>query len=459
MQARSFTMLFLCFQGVLALILLSAGAGASSDSAGSFASGVIFTMFAIAALFVQPMRGVNALSSEITGNTIEMMVLTRLSAWRIVFGKWIAIVSQTGLILITIIPYLILRYFFGGMVLLGELVFLALMFLTSMSFTAVMVGLSGNSTKFVRLLPILAFIFLMNVVPALLFRRGFNDFMSFCTLSDTDSILTVISYVCFVSYIGWCALSHGTSVIAPVAENHTTIRRLIALGLALVTAAIGFHGDAEPEVLAIIFAVILAPVVITSLTEPSILLPPMCKPFLQRGPLGRLSAFFLLPGWPAGVFYSGLMLLVSAAGLAIASSPVRQGDWMDPEVLIGGLACIGGVLLPALLAALFSKQESRRFTNFMVFLLVTVLFAVIPAILTSINDHERLLWLFVWDPLIFIPMLDMSEFSRPDLLTTVIAVVSIIFVILAIVAINAFRKYRDVIREAESQLASSPSAP
>ena len=159
MRARSFTVLFLVFQGVLAFILLTASAVTSSDHSGSFASEVIFSLFAGAALFIQPMRGINALSSEITGNTIEMMVLTRLSAWRIVFGKWIAIVSQTALILVTIIPYLILRYFFGGMILAGELVFLALMFLTSMSLTAVMVGLSGNSTKLVRLFPILGIIF------------------------------------------------------------------------------------------------------------------------------------------------------------------------------------------------------------------------------------------------------------------------------------------------------------
>ncbi|HEX7262242.1 MAG TPA: hypothetical protein VF258_10545, partial [Luteolibacter sp.] len=132
MRARGFTMLFITFQGLLAFILLTASAVSESDSAGSFASGVIFTLFAGAALLVQPMRGMNALSVEIIGNTIEMMVLTRLSAWRIVFGKWIAIVSQTALILITIIPYLILRYFFGGMVLMGELVFLSLIFLTSM---------------------------------------------------------------------------------------------------------------------------------------------------------------------------------------------------------------------------------------------------------------------------------------------------------------------------------------
>ena len=200
MRARSFTVLFLVFQGLLALILLTAGSAASSDAAGSFASGVIFSMFAGAALFIQPMRGVNALSSEISDNTIEMMVLTRLSAWRIVFGKWIAIVSQTALILVTIIPYLILRYFFGGMILAGEMVFLGLMFLTSMALTAIMVGLSGNSTKLVRMLPFLGFIFAVNTVPSYLFRDGFKSFMNFCALSDSESRLAIAALLYIMSW-------------------------------------------------------------------------------------------------------------------------------------------------------------------------------------------------------------------------------------------------------------------
>jgi ABC-type transport system involved in multi-copper enzyme maturation permease subunit len=128
MRARGFIVLFLAFQGVLAFMLLTVSINSSDNSAGATASGMIFALFGIASLMVQPMRGVNALSGEITGNTIEMMALTRLTASRIVFGKWFAIVSQTALILITIIPYLILRYFLGGMVLVGELVFLTLMF-------------------------------------------------------------------------------------------------------------------------------------------------------------------------------------------------------------------------------------------------------------------------------------------------------------------------------------------
>ena len=151
MRARGFTMLFLIFQGLLAFILLSAGAASTSDNAGSFASGIIFTLFAVAVLVIQPMRGVNAL---VLGNHRQhhrndgahppqrvAHRLRKMDRHR---------QPDPRCILITIIPYLILRYFFGGMILLGEMVFLTLIFLTSMALTAVMVGLSGNSTKILR---------------------------------------------------------------------------------------------------------------------------------------------------------------------------------------------------------------------------------------------------------------------------------------------------------------------
>jgi ABC-type transport system involved in multi-copper enzyme maturation permease subunit len=458
LRARSFTMLFLIFQILLGFILLSSSAASSMDSAGSFASGVIFTMFGIAALFIQPMRGVTALSSEITGNTIEMMALTRLSASRIVLGKWIAIVSQTALILITIIPYLILRYFFGGMILLGELVFLSLIFLTSMALTAVMVGMSGTNAKLARILPVIGFIFMLQIIPAVLFRGGFNNFMSFCTLSDWESRVGILSYLCFITYLGWCALSHGISIIAPAAENHSTLRRLIALGLTCVAVAVGFHPSVDAHVPLLIFGIILAPAVITALTEPSNLLPPIYTPFLKRGLPGRLAAAFLLPGWPAGVFYSTLLLAVSTAGFLATARPAISPSEMT-EIAIYTLAIVGGILLPALLAANFSKQESKRFTNFLVFLLASVILTIIPAIFANINNHENYLWLFIWNPPIFITMADESGFDKSQLLNAVMVVDGIILSLLLATAFIAFRGYREIIEEAERGLAHSTPAP
>jgi hypothetical protein len=457
MRARGFTVLFLVFQGLLAFILLSATAATGSDSGGSFASEVIFFLFAGAALFIQPMRGVSALASEITGNTIEMMVLTRLSAWRIVFGKWIAIVSQTALILVTIIPYLILRYFFGGMILAGELVFLALIFLTSMALTAVMVGLSGNSTKLVRMFPILGIIFAVNVVPGYIFRGGFNNFMSFCTLSDGESRLVIGSYVAFIAYIGWCALSHGTSVIAPFAENHSTLRRLVALGLTCIAAAIGFHDKVDPNVLLLVFGIILTPAVVIAVTERSILLPPVCKPFLKRGLPGRVASIVLLPGWPAGAFYTALLLAISAAGIAIASSS-RSLASFQLEMAIASLSILGGVLLAALLAANFTKQEDKRFTNFMVFLLLSILLAVIPMIFASVNNRDKLLWFFIWNPPVGVFMTVGRTFDKDKVLAAVAIVDAIILFALLVTAAFASRGYRRVFDEAEAEL-SNPAVP
>ncbi|MES2923171.1 MAG: hypothetical protein V4819_16565 [Verrucomicrobiota bacterium] len=457
MRARSFTLLFLGFQGLLALILLTAGAAASSDEAGSFASGVIFTMFAGAALFIQPMRGVNALSSEISSNTIEMMVLTRLSAWRIVFGKWIAIVSQTALILVTIIPYLILRYFFGGMILAGEMVFLCLIFLTSMTLTAIMVGLSGNSTKLVRMLPVVGFVLMAGTVPDYLSHGGFKSLMNYCTLSDGESRMVIAAYVVFIIYIGWCALSHGTSVIAPAAENHSTLRRGIALGLVGITAVAGLHDGVNPQVLVLIFGIILVPAVVTALTEPSVLLPPICKPFLRRGLTGRMAGIILLPGWPAGVFFATLVLSISIAGIRIADGSNPHPDLL-PETAIGALGCLGGILFAALLSAVFTKQESKRFTHFMVFLLVSILLAVIPMILTSINNHEKYLWFFIWNPPVSLFMAVSNGFVKSEVLAAVMIVDAIILLMLLVTAGSAFRGYRQIIEEAEAGLAT-PALP
>ncbi len=452
MRARSFTLLFLVFQILLGTILLTASAVSSSDSAGSFASGVIFTMFAIAALFIQPMRGITALSTEITGNTIEMMVLTRLNASRIVFGKWIAIVSQTGLILITIIPYLILRYFFGGMILLGELVFLALIFLSSMSLTAIMVGFSGTNAKLIRSIPILGVVVLINVIPSLLFRGGFNTFMTACTMSDWDSLLGVVAYICFIAYLGWCALSHGISSIAPAAENHSTLRRLIALGLVCITAAIGFFYKVDAHIPPIMFAIILLPATLTALTEPSFLLPPVYKPFLKRGLIGRIASVFLLPGWPTGVIYTTLLIVISVMGIAGTSTRTPAGVIND-EYWTVSLALTGGILLPALLSAYFSKQETRRFTNFMIFLLASVVLTIIPTMFTDMYHHPSYLWLLIWNPPICMPMLSNGDIDKSHLLTTVMTVDLIILFLLLVTAIRAFRGYREIMLQAEQELA------
>jgi uncharacterized membrane protein len=147
-----------------------------------------------------------------------------------------------------------------------------------------------------------------------------------------------------------------------------------------------------------------------------------------------------------------LLLAVSTAGFLATARPAISPSEMT-EIAIYTLAIVGGILLPALLAANFSKQESKRFTNFLVFLLASVILTIIPAIFANINNHENYLWLFIWNPPIFITMADESSFDKNQLLTAVMIVDFIILALLLATAAIAFRGYREIIKEAESGLA------
>lgn len=456
MRARGFIMLFLSFQFILGFLLLTVGANVSDD-AGGVASTMIFSLFGFAALMIQPLRGVNALSSEISGNTIEMMALTRLTASRIVLGKWVAIVSQSALILITIIPYLILRYFLGGMIVTGELVLLALIFLSSMALTAVTVGLSGTTTKLVRVLPTVFFIFLLMAVPNYLFRSGGSQFISFCAMNDWPSRLAILAYVSSITYLGWCALSCGISAIAPVAENHSTLRRLIAIALTVIAVAIGLHPDTPHEVSTIILIVILTPAIIVAVTEPARLVPPLCKPFLKRGPLGKLAGIFLLPGWPTGVFFSGLLILTAAAGIyASLDSTLDAKSYVEMHIV--SLAYLGGIMLPALLSTNFTKQDDKRFATFMAFLIASVILTFVPGMIFDADRSRDLLWLFIWNPPTFLVMVANSSFNDSALLKAVVTVDLVLGALLLITALRGHRLYSRVFRETEEEFAETAAA-
>ena len=108
LRAKTFVIVFLALQGLMTVVLLAA-VSASPDRAGQSVSSVIFFFFSLAVLVVQPLRGIGALHNEIRGSTIDLMVLTRMNAWRIVLGKWVAIVRKSEFLITAIVPYLIMR--------------------------------------------------------------------------------------------------------------------------------------------------------------------------------------------------------------------------------------------------------------------------------------------------------------------------------------------------------------
>ncbi len=68
----------------------------------------------LAFLIILPLGGFSALRSEMDKANIELLLIARLSRWRIVGGKWLMLCIQAWVIFASLLPYLVVRYFSGG---------------------------------------------------------------------------------------------------------------------------------------------------------------------------------------------------------------------------------------------------------------------------------------------------------------------------------------------------------
>lgn len=385
LRTYTFVTLFLILQGLLALILLTTAA--ADVNAGAVVSSIIFFFFSLAVLIVQPLRGMSAISSEVKSDTIDLMSLTKLSAWRIVLGKWSSIMGQTALLLLAIAPYLILRYFFGGMQLFAELLLLFTIFLFSGVLTAITVGLSASTLALVRAIPLLASFFLMALIVRFSFS-GFDQLLTVFTPDTAEHWFGLIATYLIAAFVGYFFLELAATSIAPSAENRATRKRLAAL-VVVPIAFITLHG-VKYELAWIVSSFLLAMLSLDLFTESNEYPSVVMRPFLRFGPLGRLAARFLAPGWASGILFHlllfGLLMVIS---LLIGTELVDPRN-ADTRISIG--IVIGMLYLPLLLLQIFQKRIGNRLVGYLLFLVL--LFGLIPllALLDNLGDAEMVAW-------------------------------------------------------------------
>ena len=102
-QSGAFFWTFLLFQAALFLIfslqvlVVDANPGAVREFT------ALFWVAAVAGVAVLvPLRGLGAIGGEQHGNALDLLQITRLSATRIVVGKWVALVAQSFLVAATL---------------------------------------------------------------------------------------------------------------------------------------------------------------------------------------------------------------------------------------------------------------------------------------------------------------------------------------------------------------------
>ena len=368
-RTRVFVALFILLQVAMlltvSLTLLVAAHGVDTATG----TGFFWVFVGLPVLVVLPLNGLGAINGEIRANTLELIFLTRLTAFRIVVGKWLAIFAQCLLFLCAVLPYLVLRYYIGGINLAAELEVLGWMLVGSAVLSAFCTGLSAYPVRTVRAVAVLAivlFFILLSVGGELFFGRG--------VAPGPGPGLAGVAGLLGCAGIGLLLmLEVGAARIAPPAENHSAGMRLLAAGGFLVALAASFLSRDTTTVTMSAFAIAVLVCLIGLCEEPR-WVPRLFRPFAVRRWPGRLAGRFLYPGWyTAGPF---TLLMFGAFGWLLAREKVLDSY---PHS-VGFVALLGALLFPVALVRLFLPGTRRAVLFFGVVQLLSLLAAVLALV-------------------------------------------------------------------------------
>lgn len=425
LRTRSFTWAFLFVQ-LLLLIFMTGGFTETSDSrdtAGSF-----WFLLQVTLLVVMPLRGLNALNAEVRNNTMELIALTRMSAWRIVSGKWLALMSQSVLLAVAVLPYIVIRYFFGGMNVVAELILLFVVIGLSGVVTALMVGLSVVSNFLIRsFFTVPAVVLVFRFLGESVYRVSRGDGLAPFNLG----LGAWIGIVPAAIYLGYYLLDMAASRIAPEAVNYASRRRISGLAVFVVSLVVA-HGWAVSGALWIPF-LFFGLFAMDALSEHPPMVASVDEPF-RRHPLGAVLRIFLAPGWWSGTFY---VLLLSA--LTWIAAQLEPSVWMISEIPSGGemeglvLAFTASLLTPLAVMLLSRPSHPQPIVSYSLtaIFLGTIAVSLMPFIERG-DLSEVMMLAMVIPPLSVFSILSQSQDS--DTLTW-ICFLQAIMIILSIVVV------------------------
>ncbi len=126
------------FAGVLNLLLFLPG---------EMFSGVFWAVTGAVCLFFMPLGGLALMSQELEEGNHELLLMTPLSRWKVVRGKFLALWGLCLLTFSSLLPYLIARYLIGGLDVWRNIA----MALTVVLFSGMMAAGAIGSSSFTRI--------------------------------------------------------------------------------------------------------------------------------------------------------------------------------------------------------------------------------------------------------------------------------------------------------------------
>lgn len=393
LRSRVFMSAFLLIQLCMGLLVLATLAAAGTGGSDGSANGFFWGIISVALLFLMPLRGLGAISGELKQNTMETILITRMTSWRVVFGKWTALCVQSALVICAVLPYLVVRYFVGSNDLMDDLKMLLFFLWLSALLTASALALSSIGNLFFRVLLIGVAMWLFGAGATVLFSG-----ISVGRLETGEILWTVLLFGFFIPAI----LFEVTLVdFAPVSENHAVRRRGLALLLLMIVAALQWSRQLTSEFLLCIPAAILIFICYFDLAEKPHLLARQIAPYRWGGWVGRGVALISQPGWPSAVLFS-LVGIPLSVGLFYWSMAHTSGTWEWEKLYLVICGVLGSILVPVAICHLFLPRVKQ-------ILMVVVFFNIVTSVLLPIlSSYQEQTSIKATSVLAFIPTITIS---------------------------------------------------
>jgi hypothetical protein len=434
MRARAFVLSFLLLQLFLIVLVLGNVAAQYDRTTLDFQNSFFWIIIGFALLLLMPLRGLNAISQEVRRNTIETIMLTRLTSWRIVFGKWSALFAQSLLFTSAVLPYIVLRYFIGGNDVISD--FRALLILLWFSGILIAAGIAASALTnvIVRIILVLVGLWLLALSDSGIFPSGFGRGEAW----EIFGWLLIFGF-----FIPVFLLELTASSIAPVSENHALRRRILALLFFTLGSVLSWLAQDSDGLETYLPLVICIGICYFELSEKARLLPRFILPMSRMSPLGKIMGTFFLPGWPSGLLFS-LVFIPLAVFLKYATLP-DHASTPSLTLPLTIYAIFGSVLLPILICHLFWARMKQ------VFLMIVLYNIVIIGVASVLQGFASLMGAPIDRVLAFVPSLPVllinlrEASSKPDLRTYFVGNSIVLTAVILILYMASRPYFRDLI--------------
>ena len=200
-----------------------------------------------------------------------------------------------------------LQYFFGGLDVIGDLTLFFLVLLGASVVTALSIATSGQPALARGLL--VALVMYLAIVTAGIGMSWGSGLIAPALWTATCLVAAILTAV---------FLEYAAAGIAPAAENHAgRIRALVLVACLLALVFVRLGGAVSVEALTAFAALLALGVTAAEFTTDSVPVASVHARFARFGPLGRVAALFLAPGWATAIPFvllaSAILLTVFAA--------------------------------------------------------------------------------------------------------------------------------------------------